>query len=138
MDEFATADAGKGGPVPESLQALFNDAQQVRVQKLPCALPGLGSKAVHFSAGARTRPHVHTLGQHIVVVSGAGVVGDEDGVHLVQPGDVVTSPPGGWHWHGALPGSPMSHVTVEDPGLDLDVPQRDWAEVYTDDLGTER
>ena len=93
------------------------------------------SKAVHFSAGARTRPHRHTQGQHLVITSGTGVVGDEQGLHVVRPGDVVASPPGGWHWHGAVPGTAMTHVTVEDPGLELDVEQRDWAEVYTDDLG---
>lgn len=135
MDEFATVDATQGMPVPGPLQPLFNDAERVRVQKLPCALPGLTSKAVHFHAGARTRPHAHTQGQHIIVTDGVGVVGDENGVRVVQAGDVITSPPGGWHWHGALPSQSMSHVTVEDPGLDLDVDRRDWAEVYTDDLG---
>ena len=123
--------------MPAALQALFEDASGVRVQALPCELEGVGSKAVHFSAGARTRPHRHTGGQHIVVVSGTGVVADEQTLRIVRPGDVVASPPGGWHWHGALPGAAMSHVTVEAPGLDLDVEQRDWADVYTDRLDTE-
>ena len=136
MDEFATADAAKGVPVPDPLKALFNNADDVRVQKLPCALPGLDSKVVHFAAGARTMPHRHSEGQHIIIVDGVGVVGDENGVHVVHTGDVITNPPGGWHWHGATPTTAMSHVTVEDPGLDLDVEQRDWAEVYTPDLGT--
>lgn len=136
MDEFATVDASQGNPPPEQLQALFNDPEQARVQKLPCALEGLGSKAVHFPAGVRTNPHVHTKGQHIIVTHGVGVVGDENGVHIVHAGDVITSPPGAWHWHGALPGKPMSHVTVEDPGLELDVPRRDYDEVYTPDLGS--
>lgn len=135
MDEFASADAKQGVPVPEPLQALFNDANAVRVQKLPCALPGLDCKAVHFEAGARTLPHRHTEGQHIVITDGIGVVGDENGVNLVQAGDVVASPPGGWHWHGALPTKAMSHVTVEDPGLDLEVERRDWDQVYATELG---
>lgn len=135
MDEFASVDAAQGVAVPAPLQALFNDAGQVRVQKLPCALPGLDSKVVHFAAGARTNPHRHTEGQHIIIVSGAGVVGDESGVRVVRTGDVITSPPGGWHWHGALPTQAMSHVTVENPGLDLEVERRDWADVYTADLG---
>ncbi len=135
MDSFATADPEQGGPVPDKLTALFNDASKVRVQTLPCEIPDVGTKAVHFQAGARTRPHRHSQGQHIVVVSGVGVVGDETQVKVVRAGDVVSSPPGAWHWHGATLGSAMSHVTVEDPGLDLDVEQRDWAEVYTDDLG---
>jgi len=135
MDEFATADANLGKPVPDKLTALFNDAGKVHVQALPCALPGLDSKVVHFGAGARTVPHRHTQGQHIVVTSGVGVVADEGSVHVVRAGDVVTSPPGGWHWHGALPSAPMSHVTVEDPGLDLDVERRDWDDAYPPDLG---
>lgn len=137
MDQFATVDAaGAGNPPPVKLQALFSDPEQVRVQALPCALEGLTSKAVHFPAGVRTHPHVHTLGQHIIVTDGVGVVGDESGVHVVRVGDVVSSPPGGWHWHGATPTRAMTHVTVEDPGLDLDVERRDYDEVYTADLGT--
>ena len=136
MDEFATVDVNQGNPPLEKLQALFNDPEQVRVQTLPCALDGLSSKAVHFPAGVRTNPHVHTKGQHIIITDGRGVVGDESGVHLVHAGDVITCPPGGWHWHGALPTAAMSHVTVEDPGLDLDVKRRDYDEVYTTDLGS--
>ncbi len=135
MDEFATVDANQGSPVPEKLTALFNDAEKVRVQALPCALPGLDSKAVHFAAGARTMPHRHADGQHIIVTDGVGVVADENAVQVVRAGDVVTNPPGAWHWHGATPTTAMSHVTVEDPGLDLDVERRDWDEVYTTDLG---
>ena len=136
MDSFATADATAGKPVPDALTALFEDAGKVRVQPLPCELPDVGSKAVHFEAGARTRPHRHTRGQHIVVVSGVGVVADETQVKVVRAGDVISSPPGAWHWHGATPTSAMSHVTVEDPGLDLDVEQRDWADAYPPDLGS--
>lgn len=134
MDEFATVDVNQGNPPPEKLQALFNDPAQARVQKLPCALEGLDSKAVHFPAGVRTNPHVHTKGQHIIITHGAGVVGDETGVRVVRAGDVITSPPGAWHWHGALPGEAMSHVTVENPALELDVERRDYDEVYTADL----
>jgi len=31
----------------------------------------------------------------------------------VHTGDVVSSPPDGWHWHGALPGTPATHVTFK-------------------------
>lgn len=136
MDTFAASDASQGKPVPDKLTALFNDATKVKVQALPCELPDVGSKAVHFSAGARTMPHRHTKGQHIVVTAGVGVVADETQLQIVRPGDVISSPPGGWHWHGAIPSAAMSHVTIEDPGLDLDVERRDWDSVYTDDLGT--
>ncbi|GAB2597734.1 cupin domain-containing protein [Kribbella endophytica] len=138
MDEFATADAAEGGPVPDALKALFNDPDGVKVQPLPCALPDEKSMGVHFAAGARTVPHRHENGQHLVITDGVGIVADEHAVHVVKAGDVVTNPPGGWHWHGATPTSAMSHVTVEgeDAGLDLDVEQRDWESTYTSDLGT--
>lgn len=136
MDEFATVDVSRGNPPPEKLQALFSDPEQVRVQALPCSLEGMSSKAVHFPAGVRTNPHVHTNGQHLIVTEGIGVVGDESGVHVVRAGDVISNPPGAWHWHGAVPTQSMTHVTVEEPGLDLDVERGDYDEVYTDDLGT--
>lgn len=136
MDEFATIDANQGVPVPDALTALFNDAEKVRIQPMPSGLPGHRSIAVHFSAGARTVPHKHTGGQHLIVTEGVGVVADENGVHVVRDGDVVTNPPGGWHWHGGTPTTAMTHVTVEEPdSLELDVERGDWDEVYTDDLG---
>lgn len=91
---------------------------------------------MRFAAEARTRPHRHTRGQHVVVVSGVAVVADETQVKVVRAGDVISSPPAAWHWCGATPTSAMSLVTVEDPGLDLDVEQRDWADAYVPDLGT--
>lgn len=136
MDEFATASSSAGDPVPDQLRALFNNPDAVRVQKLPCGLPDLGSMAVYFGAGARTVPHTHTNGQHLVITEGVGVVADEEAVRIVRAGDVVTNPPGAWHWHGGLPGTAMSHVTVETPGaIDLEVERRDWDEVYTAELG---
>ena len=49
---------------------------------------------------------------------------------------MVSSPPSGWHWHGAVPGEAASHVTFEQPGdFDRDVDRRDWAESYPPDLG---
>jgi hypothetical protein len=46
-------------------------------------LPGFDSMAVYFGAGARTVPHQHRNGQHLVFVEGVGAVADEDGVHVV-------------------------------------------------------
>jgi quercetin dioxygenase-like cupin family protein len=64
------------------------------------------------------------------------VVADDQGVHVVQTGDVISNPPGTWHWHGATPSRAMTHVTVETPGdFDLDVGRRDWDETYSPALG---
>jgi quercetin dioxygenase-like cupin family protein len=137
MDKFGTTVGEDTSPVPDQLRALFNHPDDVRVQGLPCALPGLDSMAVYFGAGARTVPHQHHNGQHLVFVDGVGVVADEDGVHVVRAGDVVSNPPGAWHWHGATPGTAATHVTFETPGdLDLDVDPRDWDDMYGPDLGT--
>ncbi|MDH2413841.1 hypothetical protein [Nocardioides sp. CER19] len=136
MDDFGSTNNSPVNEVPEQLHTLFNDHTGVRVQVLPCQLPGLKSMAVHFSAGTRTVPHVHHGGQHLVYVDGIGVVGDENGVHVVRAGDVISSPPGGWHWHGAVPGAPAVHVTFEKPGdFDRDVERRDWDDTYPSDLG---
>jgi mannose-6-phosphate isomerase-like protein (cupin superfamily) len=136
MDSFGNTINASVQPVPEQLRALFNHPDDVRVQELPCALPGLDSLAVHFGAGARTVPHQHHNGQHLVFVEGIGVVADENGVHVVHPGDVVSNPPGAWHWHGATPGHSATHVTFEAPGdFDLEVEQRDWETNYDTDLG---
>src|SRR5262245_9834527 len=116
MDKFGNVQPGAGDPVPEELTSLFNDADRVRVQMMPCELPREASLAVHFSPGARTVPHRHHQGQQLIVVEGVGVVADEQGVHVVKAGDVISNPPDAWHWHGATPSSAMTHVTVESPG----------------------
>jgi hypothetical protein len=136
MDTFGETTGTDGEPVPDALRSLFNDADNVRVQQLPCVLPGLDSLAVHFGAGARTVPHRHATGQHLVFTDGPGVVADENGVHVVHAGDVVSNPPGAWHWHGATPSSAATHVTFEAPGdFDLNVERRDWDASYKQDLG---
>jgi hypothetical protein len=120
MDKFGTTVGAYTSPVPDQLRSLFNHPDDVRVQGLPCVLPGLDSMAVYFGAGARTVPHQHQIGQHLVFVEGVGVVADEDGVHVVRAGDVVSNPPGAWHWHGATTGAAATHVTVS-AGMSLDV-----------------
>jgi quercetin dioxygenase-like cupin family protein len=131
MDKFGETTGAAGDPVPDALLSLFNDANKVRVQQLPCELPGLESIAVHFGAGARTVPHRHANGQHLVYVEGEGVVADENGVHMVHAGDIVSNPPGAWHWHGATPTSAATHVAFEAPDdFDLNVERRDWDATY--------
>jgi quercetin dioxygenase-like cupin family protein len=108
---------------------------EARIQPFPNPFPEDGAAvfAVHFGAGGRSRPHTHRHGQMLVVVSGKGVVGDRTGRRTVAPGDVVVAHPGEWHWHGAAPDSPMTHVTVQMAGpdsIDWDVDEGDWAEGY--------
>ena len=47
---------------------------------------------------------------------------------------MVVAGPGEWHWHGAAPDSPMTHVTVQMAGadsIDWDVDEADWADNST-------
>ena len=92
---------------------------------------------VAFEPGARTHWHVHPLGQTLVVTAGTGRVQRWGGpVQEIRPGDVIQVPPGVKHWHGASPGTPMTHVAlVEQPGNGSST---EWMEEVTDDQYTAR
>lgn len=130
--DLDTIDPNKGEPPaewPEHFQG------QARLQPFPNPFPEGGPAvfAVHFSPGGRSRPHVHRFGQVLHIVAGKGMVGDRTGRRVVLPGDVVVAGPGEWHWHGATPDSPMTHVTVQmtgPDGIDWDVDEGDWARDY--------
>lgn len=68
---------------------------------------------VMFTPGGRTNWHSHEHGQLLFVTHGNGFaqVRDGEGAELM-PGDVVWFPPGEIHWHGARPGTFMSHVAI--------------------------
>lgn len=94
--------------------------------------PDVELLAVWFSAGARTRAHVHDADQVLHVMEGTCAFGDENGVTLVPAGDVILVPKGTWHWHGATPSAPMMHISIRKMGnsTNWDVEQKDWAGQY--------
>jgi quercetin dioxygenase-like cupin family protein len=60
--------------------------------------------SVTFEPGARTAWHTHPLGQTLIVTAGFGRAQRWGGpVEEIRPGDVLWSPPGEKHWHGASP-----------------------------------
>jgi quercetin dioxygenase-like cupin family protein len=68
---------------------------------------------VTFEPGARTAWHNHPAGQYLVVTSGVGWVQQRGGEKReVKAGDVVFTPPGVAHWHGATPTHAMSHLAI--------------------------
>jgi quercetin dioxygenase-like cupin family protein len=86
---------------------------------------------VHFSAGARTRPHVHHQDQVLHIIEGQGIVADETEKHVVSAGEVITIPTGTWHWHGATLHSEMTHISIMKRGSsDWTVEEKDWATGY--------
>ncbi len=74
---------------------------------------GTTVNSVTFTPGARTFWHHHEGGQLLVVTGGTGWVCTHG--ETVQPltvGDLVWVPPGERHWHGAGPGTVMTHLAV--------------------------
>ena len=71
---------------------------------------------VNFSAGARTKFHVHTNPQILIVTKGTGKVATEDEEITVTPGTVIYFPPDENHWHGATDDSEFSHISITTPG----------------------
>ena len=66
-----------------------------------------------FEPGARTPWHTHPLGQLLVVTAGCGLTQVEGNpVVKICPGDVIWTPPGVKHWHGATPTTAMTHISI--------------------------
>ena len=77
---------------------------------------GMSVSLVRFTDGARTHWHAHPGEQVLYILEGEGRVGTADEEVRVRPGDVVYSPSGERHWHGAAPGSSMAHLSVTTVG----------------------
>jgi quercetin dioxygenase-like cupin family protein len=86
----------------------------------------LNVAAIHFTPGARTAWHTHDGGQSLYVTEGEGRVQSRGGpIHTITPGEVVHTPSGEWHWHGAAPDHFMTHLSLtEGPAT--------WGEHVTD------
>ena len=71
--------------------------------------------AVHFTPGARTHWHTHPRGQTIHVIEGVGRAQRAGGpVETIAAGTTVYFEPGENHWHGAAPGTFMTHFVVQE------------------------
>lgn len=72
---------------------------------------------VTFANNATTTPHVHTMDQLLLIVSGEGLVTSDGVEYIVQPGDAIFTPAGVAHTHGASPRlGHMSHFVVMGEG----------------------
>lgn len=81
---------------------------------------------VTFEPGARTAWHAHPVGQTLIVTAGCGRVQlDGSPVEEIRPGDVVRIAPGEKHWHGAAPGTAMTHIAIQEA---LNGSSADWME----------
>jgi 4-carboxymuconolactone decarboxylase len=104
----------------------------VRVERLfAAAEPARASGGlVTFEAGARSAWHTHPLGQTLIVTAGIGRVQHWGGpIQEIKKGDIVSIPPNVKHWHGASPGSSMSHIAI---GEQLEGKAVEWMEKVSD------
>ncbi len=86
---------------------------------------------VTFEPCARSAWHTHPLGQLLIVTAGVGRVQRWGGpVEEIRAGDVVWTPPGVKHWHGASPTTAMTHLAVQEQ---LDGKVVEWMEKVTDE-----
>jgi quercetin dioxygenase-like cupin family protein len=75
----------------------------------------LNVAAVHFTPGARTAWHAHDGGQTLYVTEGEGrVQARGEPIITIRAGDVVHTPSGEWHWHGAAPDHWMTHLSLTE------------------------
>jgi len=75
--------------------------------------------SVHFTPDARTAWHRHSIGQTLYVTEGEGRVQSRgEPLVTIRPGDVVRTPGGEWHWHGAAPDHFMTHLSLTQGDTD--------------------
>jgi quercetin dioxygenase-like cupin family protein len=87
--------------------------------------------SVAFEPGARSVWHSHPAGQTLIVTSGTGWVAEWGGKkHAIKAGDVVWTPPGVKHWHGATATSSMVHLALQEQ---VDGVAVTWMEPVTDE-----
>jgi quercetin dioxygenase-like cupin family protein len=87
------------------IEPLFNPNEAARAS----------AARVQFAPGARSAWHSHPRGQRLVVTSGRGWVKRRDGERrTIEPGDVIWTPPGVEHWHGATTSHAMSHIAIQE------------------------
>ena len=92
----------------------------------PHAPSRLAVSAVHFTPGARTAWHSHSLGQTLYVMEGEGRIQTRgESIVTIHPGDVIFTPPEETHWHGAAPDHFMMHLSMTEGGAS-------WGDHVTD------
>ncbi|WP_247617983.1 (R)-mandelonitrile lyase [Pseudomonas syringae] len=71
--------------------------------------------AVTFQPGGRSVWHTHPKSQTLIVTSGTGWVQQVGGEKIViKPGDIIWTPPGVKHWHGATAATGMTHIAIQE------------------------
>jgi quercetin dioxygenase-like cupin family protein len=122
----------RAGSQPSSQGPAQNFSGSVRVDPLfaPQGPSPTSGAYVTFQPGARSAWHTHPAGQVLVVTAGAGRIQQWGGkVQEIRAGDVVWTPPGVKHWHGAQPSATLTHIAIQNA---VDGKNVVWMEKVTD------
>jgi quercetin dioxygenase-like cupin family protein len=125
-------DIKRSGSQPSGKGPAENFTGNVRIDPLfENAEPARGFAAsVTFEPGARSAWHSHPLGQTLIVTAGCGLVQIWGGpTERIRPGDVISSPPGEKHWHGATLSTAVTHIAIQEK---KDGKVVEWMEKVTD------
>jgi len=118
-------------PAQDGPEQYFSGRVQIRPLFSESEPARMSCGCVTFDPCARSAWHTHPLGQTLIVMSGRGFVQSWGGpVREIRAGDVIWTPPGEKHWHGAAPDSSMTHIAIQEA---LDGKNVDWMEKVTDD-----
>jgi quercetin dioxygenase-like cupin family protein len=118
-------------PAQDGPEQYFSGRVQIRPLFSASEPARMSCGCVTFDPCARSAWHTHPLGQALIVMSGRGFVQRWGGpVREIRAGDVIWTPPGEKHWHGAAPDSSMTHIAIQEA---LDGKNVDWMEKVTDD-----
>ena len=108
--------AADASPVPAVGDVFFGDIRAIRYLSDHDVCWSRITR-VSFTDGAGTNMHRHDFDQLLIVVSGSGVVRSADGNEIaVGPGDLIFTPAGEPHAHGAAPHADMTHFVVMGDG----------------------
>ena len=70
---------------------------------------------VSFEPGAHSNWHTHPRGQLLIITAGNGWVQEWNGKKRdIKAGDVVWTPAGVKHWHGATNSTAMTHIAIQE------------------------
>ncbi len=91
----------------------------------------LSCGCVNFQPGARSAWHTHPKGQLLIIKEGSGYV-QEWGkpIQRIKKGDLIWTPPGVKHWHGASPETSMLQFAVQESQGGKNV---EWLEKVSDE-----
>lgn len=123
----------RAGSQPSSRGPAQYFTGSVRVDPLFGAQPPSATTGayVHFEPGARSAWHTHPAGQVLVVTAGSGRVQQWGGpVREIGTGDVIRTPPGVKHWHGAAPSTGITHIAIQNA---VDGRNVEWLEKVSDE-----